>query len=168
MALDHGAKDRGRIRHPVAGAPPARARASAAAILAGIGHAGTFLALGAGSLWLAVEGIDALPLVQKVFVGGLYLQALPAVGFGLVASHLTRFGRPSAAAAAGTLSLVSILLMAVGVMQPLGAGTLQTAFLLMALMVVTTLGLGMLTSGLAHAVKHRFEPEPLIAVEPDA
>lgn len=161
-------KDRGQIRHPVADAPPGRLRATSAAALAAVGHGGTFLALGAGSLWLAVRGADALPLVQKVLVGGLYLQALPAVGFALVAGHLARFGRPSAAVAAGALSLVSVLLMAVGAMQSLGTGVVQTAFLAVALVVVTALGLGVLTSRMAHAVKDRFETEPLIALDPEA
>lgn len=154
-------------RHPVAAAQPPRLRATSAAVLAGIGHGGTFLALGAGSVWLAATGGDALPLVHKLFVGGLYLQVLPAAGFAVVARHLARYGRPTAAAAAAGLSLVSVLLLGVGGLQALGGGFVQTAFLAVALVLVTALGLGVLTSRMAHAVKHRFEAEPLIAVEPE-
>ncbi|NNF26992.1 MAG: hypothetical protein HKN73_07230 [Gemmatimonadetes bacterium] len=145
-----------------------RMAASTAALVAGAGHGGTFLALACGSLWLALQGAEALPLVQKVFVAGLYAQVLPALGFAVVARHLSRVGRPPAAMAAGGLSLVSILLMGVGTLQVVGAGVAQSFLLALSLVVVTAIGVGVLGGRLATMMKDHFEPEPVVIPEKDA
>lgn len=139
-----------------------RMAASTAAMVAGAGHAGTFLALGCGSIWLALEGAESLPLVQKVFVMGLYAQVLPALGFAVVARHLSRVGRPPAAMAAGGLSLVSLLLMAVGTLQVSGGGVVQSFLLALSLVVVTAIGVGVLGGRLASTMKDHYEPEPVV------
>ncbi|MDH3222233.1 MAG: hypothetical protein OEO23_00845 [Gemmatimonadota bacterium] len=157
---------RNRISHPN---PPValptqvpRLRATTAALVAGAGHAGTFLALGAGSLWLAVRGMDALPAVQRLFVGGLYMQVLPAIGFAVVARHLSRFGRSQGAIAAGALSLVSLMLMGVGTLQTLGGGSGQSFLLALSLVLVTAIGVGVVSTRLGHVMKDQFESEPVL------
>ncbi len=148
---------------PVAGSTQGpRLKATTAALMAGAGHAGTFLALGGGSLWLAVRGMDALPAVQKLFVAGLYMQVLPAIGFAVVARHLSRFGRSQAAIAAGALSLVSLLLMGVGTLQTLGGGVGQSFLLALSLVLVTAIGVGVVGTRVGHVMKDQFEHEPVL------
>ena len=155
------------VARPTHMPPGPRMAASTAAMIAGAGHAGTFLALSAGSIWFVLQGSESLGIVQKVFVAGLYAQILPALGFAVVARHLSRFGRPSAAMAAGGLSLVSLLLMGVGTLQVLGGGVAQSFLLALSLVVVTAIGVGVLGSRMASVMKDHFEPEPVVIPERD-
>ena len=142
--------------------PGARAAASTAALVAGVGHAGTFLSLSCGSLWLAAQGAGAFPLVQKVFIAGLFAQVLPVLGFAVVARHLSKSGRPPAALAAGGLSLVSLLLMVMGTPQVLGGEVPQAFVLALSLVVVTAIGVGVLGARLAATMMEHYEPEPVV------
>lgn len=123
--------------------------------MAGLGHVGTFATLTAGSLWLVVGGADALPAARSVFVAGLYLQALPALGFALMAQHFSRYGRPMTALSASAMSIASLALMGVGAVQLLGPSPLQPAFLSTALILVAAVGLGTTASRFAHAMRNR-------------
>lgn len=132
-----------------------RLRAGVGLAMAGLGHAGTFAALTAGSLWLAVGGAEALPAARSVFVTGLYLQALPALGFALMAQHFSRYGRLRTALGAAAMSGASVALMGVGAAQLLGPNLVQPLFLSTALVLVASVGVGATVSRFAHALRNR-------------
>ncbi len=136
---------------------PGRVRASAGLTLATIGHAGTFLALTAGGLWFFAAGSESLPLVRKIFIMGLYLQALPAFGLAIVSRHLSGVGKSTTAIGASFMSLASFALMGVGTLQLLGPNPIQGVLLGLALLLVIAVGVG----GAAARVGHLFRDQEI-------
>ena len=153
-------------QHVARGAHRPRTLAGAALLLAGAGHMGTFLALGAAGLWLAIRGPGAFHSVQALLAGGLYLQLLPAVAFIGIARDGLRHGKAPASLAAAGLSAVSLGLMGTGLVQMAGGAAGFPVLLTLVTACAGVVGLGIVAGGAARLIRDRHESEPLIIVEP--